>query len=178
MPAFFGAPGIGERERERYLAGIDGLLFGDTAEEGFVRGRVFSHTGLGITFTAPAGARIENQPKAVIVTGPGEAATRFDAAAIDKRDTLTDYLRSGWINGLVEESIVGGQDANGPGDGGGRCTGGWLAVPRQGHTDRPAGLPVHHGAAQRFAADRGDIGSDHLDFPRALSLGTQGAARR
>jgi predicted Zn-dependent protease len=110
---FFGAPGIGERQRDRYLAGIDGLLFGDTAEEGFVRGRVFSHTGLGITFTAPEGSRVENQPKAVIVTGPGEAATRFDAAAINKRDALTDYLKSGWINGLVEESIVEGKTPTG-----------------------------------------------------------------
>jgi predicted Zn-dependent protease len=110
---FFGAPGIGDRERDRYLAGIDGLLFGDRAEEGFVRGRIFSHAKLGITFTAPEGARIENQPKAVIVTGPGEAATRFDAAVIGKRDTLPEYLKSGWINGLVEDSIVEGVTPSG-----------------------------------------------------------------
>ncbi len=110
---FFGAPGIGEQGRERYLSGIDGLLFGDTAEEGFVRGRVFSHSGLGITFEAPVGSRVENQPKAVIVTGPGEAATRFDAAVIARRQTLADYLKSGWINGLVEASIVEGRTASG-----------------------------------------------------------------
>lgn len=110
---FFGAPGIGEQLRERYLAGIDGLLFGDTVDEGFVRGKVFSHAGLGITFEAPAGSRIENQPKAVIVTGPGEAATRFDAAVIAKRQSLADYLRSGWINGLVESSIVEGKTDSG-----------------------------------------------------------------
>lgn len=110
---FFGAPGIGERQRERYLVGIDGLLFGDTADEGFVRGRSFSHAALGITFTAPEGSRIENQPKAVIVTGPGEAATRFDAAVIGRWQTLGDYLRSGWINGLVETSVVEGKTASG-----------------------------------------------------------------
>lgn len=110
---FFGAPGIGEQMRERYLSGIDGLLFGDTADEGFVRGRVFSHSGLGITFTAPEGSRVENQPKAVIVTGPGEAATRFDAAVIARRQTLTDYLKSGWINGLVDTTIVEGRTPGG-----------------------------------------------------------------
>lgn len=109
----FGAPGIGDRERERYLVGIEGLLFGDTAEEGFVRGRIFSHSKLGITFTVPEGARIENQPKAVIITGPGDAATRFDAAVIGKRDTLPEYLRSGWINGLIETSIVEGKTPSG-----------------------------------------------------------------
>ena len=35
---FFGAPGTGEADRARYLKGIDGLLYGDSAEEGFVRG--------------------------------------------------------------------------------------------------------------------------------------------
>ena len=34
----FGAPGIGTRDRDAFLAGIDGMLFGDTPEEGYVRG--------------------------------------------------------------------------------------------------------------------------------------------
>ena len=40
---FFGGPGIGDRGKERYHTGIDGLLFGDSPEEGFVRGSTFSH---------------------------------------------------------------------------------------------------------------------------------------
>jgi len=110
---FFGAPGVGERERARYLTGIDGLLYGDTADEGYVRGRVFSHSGLGITFTVPDRARLDNQPKAIIVTGPGEAATRFDAAVIGRFQSLEAYLKSGWVNGLDEASIVVGTNANG-----------------------------------------------------------------
>ncbi|MFZ1815158.1 MAG: M48 family metalloprotease [Rhizobiaceae bacterium] len=110
---FFGAPGIGERGKERYLKGIDGLLFGDTADEGFVRGRVFSHTGLGITFSVPEGSRLDNQPKAIIVTGPGDAATRFDAAVLGRRQDLEGYLRSGWINGLRPESIVSTESPSG-----------------------------------------------------------------
>ncbi|MGE0283648.1 MAG: M48 family metalloprotease, partial [Rhizobiaceae bacterium] len=43
----FGQPGVGTRDRDSYLAGIDGLLFGDTPEEGFVRGQTFLHPGLG-----------------------------------------------------------------------------------------------------------------------------------
>lgn len=102
---FFGSPGVGEADRERYLKGIDGLLYGDTADEGFVRGQDFSHSGLGITFSVPDDARIDNQPKAVIITGPGEAATRFDAAVIGRWRSLKDYLKSGWINGLLPETI-------------------------------------------------------------------------
>ncbi|MEZ5792173.1 MAG: M48 family metalloprotease [Nitratireductor sp.] len=110
---FFGAPGIGEQGRERYLKGIDGLLYGDTADEGYVRGRVFSHVGLGITFTVPEGSRIDNQPKAIIISGPGDVATRFDAAVLSRRQGLGDYLKSGWINGLIESSIVETQTPSG-----------------------------------------------------------------
>lgn len=102
---FFGAPGTLPAERDRYLRGIDGLLFGDTAEEGFVRGNRFSHTGLGITFEGPAGSRVENQTTAVVVNGPGDLATRFDAAILPRGDTLETYLKSGWVKGLDEASI-------------------------------------------------------------------------
>lgn len=102
---FFGAPGTGDRQRDRYLQGIDGLLFGDSADEGFVRGQVFSHSGLGISFTVPAGFKIDNQPKAVMISGPGDVATRFDATVLSPRSDLAAYLKSGWISGLVDETI-------------------------------------------------------------------------
>lgn len=102
---FFGSPGIGKRDRDRYLQGIDGLLFGNTADEGFVRGQRFSHAGLGITFEAPNGFTIDNQAKAVLVSGPDDIATRFDATVVSTRTKLGDYLKSGWITGLVNETI-------------------------------------------------------------------------
>ena len=102
---FFGAPGVGDRSRERYLKGISGLLYGDTADEGFVRGQVFTHAGLGISFRAPKGFTIHNQPHAVTLTGPSDVATRFDAAVLSPRKSLTKYLKSGWINGLINETI-------------------------------------------------------------------------
>lgn len=102
---FFGSPGVGERDADRYFKGVDGMIFGDTADEGFVRGRSFSHAGLGITFSVPEGFSIENQPKAVLVSGPNDVATRFDATVLSKGTSLTDHLNSGWITGLVEETI-------------------------------------------------------------------------
>jgi len=102
---FFGAPGIGERQRERYLQGIDGLLYGNTVEEGFVRGQTFSHAGLGIRFEAPNGFVIDNEAKAVLISGPNDIATRFDTTVVPARTGLADYLKSGWITGLVDETI-------------------------------------------------------------------------
>ncbi len=53
----FGAPGVGTVDRDRYLEGIDGMVYGDDPNQGFVRDRTFVHPGLGIGFTVPEGFR-------------------------------------------------------------------------------------------------------------------------
>ena len=44
-----------------FWPGVDGLLFGDTPEEGYVRGNTFLHPGLGISFAVPQGFVIDNR---------------------------------------------------------------------------------------------------------------------
>ena len=101
----FGQPGFGTRDRDSYLAGIDGLLYGDTPEEGYVRGNTFLHPKLGVSFAVPDGFVIDNSAAAVTATGPGDMAVRFDGVTIDKDVTLPDYIRSGWVAGLEEASV-------------------------------------------------------------------------
>ncbi len=101
----FGPPGAGSRDRDSFLAGIDGLLYGDTPEEGYVRGNTFLHPGLGVSFSVPAGFIIDNTAAAVTATGPGDTAIRFDGVTIDPGLKLTDYIRSGWVAGLDESSV-------------------------------------------------------------------------
>ncbi|MBX3579757.1 MAG: M48 family metalloprotease [Rhizobiaceae bacterium] len=102
----FGAPGIGTLDRGSFLDGVDGLLFGDTPEEGFVRGTTFLHPKLGVSFTVPTGFIIDNSADAVTASGPGNIAIRFDGVSLDRRNKLTDYLRSGWVAGLDPASIT------------------------------------------------------------------------
>ena len=101
---FFGAPGSGIRNKEDYLKNINGILFGDSAQEGYVRGSRFSHSGLGITFNAPSGFKIENNAEAVVISGPGQIAVRFDGISQPRSVNLVTYLNSGWVNGLVSAS--------------------------------------------------------------------------
>jgi predicted Zn-dependent protease len=101
----FGTFGTGTRDRDAFLAGIDGLLYGDTPEEGYVRGNTFLHPKLGISFTVPSGFVIDNTATAVTATGPGETAIRFDGVKLDQRTKLTDYVRSGWVAGLDDASV-------------------------------------------------------------------------
>jgi predicted Zn-dependent protease len=101
----FGPPGVGRRDRDAYLAGIDGLLYGDSPQEGYVRGDTFLHPRLGISFSVPNGFVIDNSAAAVTATGPGDMAVRFDGVSIDKGMALTDYIRSGWVAGLDSASV-------------------------------------------------------------------------
>jgi predicted Zn-dependent protease len=102
----YSAPGAGERDREAYLGGIDGLVFGEDPSEGFVRGRRFLHPKLGFTFTAPDGFVLENTAQAVLgVREGGGQALRFDGVRVPAEQSLADYLASGWIENVDRNSI-------------------------------------------------------------------------
>lgn len=58
-----------EREVE-YLREVDGLLYGDDPEQGFILGRKFAHPIMRIAFEAPAGFKLTNNPRAVLIDGP------------------------------------------------------------------------------------------------------------
>ena len=102
-----GPPGTGDRNRGRYLQGIDGLPFGGADKDGLVRDHSFIHPRLGIAFDVPSGFDISNRDDAVLVSGPDQMALRFDAVAEGKnKENSADYLRSGWVNGLKTDSVV------------------------------------------------------------------------
>ena len=111
----YAAPGAGATDRDRYLAGIDGMLFGDSAVEGYVRERRFYHPGLGITFEVPPGFSLDNTAEAVLSSGPNDTAIRFDGVALPTTTSLVDYVSSGWIGGLDPTSVrqrqIGGLEA-------------------------------------------------------------------
>jgi predicted Zn-dependent protease len=111
----FGPPGTGARDRDAFLEGIDGMLFGDKPEEGYVRGNAFMHPGLGITFTVPNGFVIDNSAAAVTAAGPGDIAIRFDGVSVSPGTSLGDYMRSGWVTGLdvstVHAATINGNEA-------------------------------------------------------------------
>lgn len=102
----FGAPGIGETERDRYLDAIDGIVFGEPTDEGVVRGRRFLHAGLGIAFEAPQGFRLDNTSLAVLGAHEDGRALRFDGVELRRGQGLEAYLQSGWIEGLDASSIA------------------------------------------------------------------------
>ena len=100
------APDIGTRDREAYLSAIDGIMFGDDPSEGTIRGHRFIQPKLGFTFAAPDGFVLENSTQAVLgVKDGGAEALRLDSVALPENTTLDAYVRSGWIDGLIDSSI-------------------------------------------------------------------------
>ena len=100
------APGPGTRDKEAYLEGLNGLIFGEDPSEGFVRGRKFLHPKLGFTFTAPEGYALDNTAQAVFgVRDGGEQALRLDVVRVPADQRLAEYLLSGWIENIEAQSV-------------------------------------------------------------------------
>lgn len=104
--SMFGKAGVGEVDRDGYLASIAGLTFGDSPAQGSIIGRRFVHPASKFTFTVPQGYALQNAQSAVVgVAGDGEAV-RFDSADVQANVALADYLKSGWIAGLKTDSVT------------------------------------------------------------------------
>src|SRR5882672_773363 len=102
----FSAPGNGERNRAAYLAGVEGMIYGEDPSEGMVRGRRFLHPRLGFTFMAPDGFTLENTAQAVLgIKEGGSQALRLDVVRVPQEQPLTEYLTSGWIEGIDSASV-------------------------------------------------------------------------
>jgi len=64
--------------RDIYLKKINGLIYGDSPDQGFARGDRFAHPKLRFEFRVPSGFRLVNQPSAVIARNPNGALIAFD----------------------------------------------------------------------------------------------------
>jgi len=69
-----GALGVGRDELPEnelgYLRRVDGLLYGDDPEQGFIVGRRFAHPAMRIGFEAPPGFTLSNSPQQILIEGP------------------------------------------------------------------------------------------------------------
>ncbi|MEM7506558.1 MAG: M48 family metalloprotease [Pseudomonadota bacterium] len=94
------------RNEKRFLQMVDGIAYGDSEEQGFVRGRTFSHPKLRFTFQAPQGFAITNSANAVTANGPQNARFILDGGK-DDGGSLTNYIQRTWVPGIAKETRVG-----------------------------------------------------------------------
>ena len=91
--------------RAALLQNIDGMIYGDSPEQGYARGRTFSHPKLGFTFTVPEGFKLTNRPAAVSAQHASGAALLFDRAPKPRSHDPLDYLREEWAKNVPLEDL-------------------------------------------------------------------------
>ena len=110
----------------RYYKAIEGMPYGDSREQGVVRGRNFYHEDLGIALTAPTGWEVRNKPEAItLVNGAGDAGLIVRLVPANAGSTHEEIIRNvakptegktekRQVNGLPLTAFTGSRrDANG-----------------------------------------------------------------
>jgi len=85
-----------KRNRQQYLAKINGMIFGDTPEQGFIRRGTFLHPIMGFKFKAPDNFRLVNLPTKVVATNDKGVLAEFDMRKSKEPLTVTQALAK-WI---------------------------------------------------------------------------------
>ena len=89
---------VGKRD---YLVAIDGLLYGNRREYGFVTGKSFLHPIRRIAFDVPEGYTLYPDSRRVTVVGADGAIVLFEPSSKLVRGPVLDYLETIWAEGIV-----------------------------------------------------------------------------
>ncbi len=95
-----GLAGRGARNRDQFLAQIDGLLVGDDPRQGVIEGSDFLHPDLRLAFTAPQGYGMQNGSRSVTIAGSNGQA-QFSTGQFN--GNLSNYILA------VYQGLVGQQ---------------------------------------------------------------------
>lgn len=91
-----------DRDPREYLDVIDGLVYGDSASQGFVRGQAFLHPVLRFTFEVPEGFVITNTTSTVRAKGPNGATFVFSGDRA-RNGSLTQYIENTWARQISRQ---------------------------------------------------------------------------
>ncbi len=84
--------------RNSYLKLLDGITYGDSNDQGFVRGQSFYHPEMGLMYTVPNGFKIVNQPSQVLALHKSNgSAIIFDMVPNKDRHSITKFTQNDWL---------------------------------------------------------------------------------
>ena len=149
--------------RDVFLSKIDGMIWGDSPDQGYARDGVFAHEGLNIRYEVPDDFTLFNSATKVIAYGPDDAAIVFDTGPQNYGGSMRDYIRQTWAANArlsnLETIDVNGLDAataTTQGTSNGRTVNARLVAikGKQGHTFRLVFLSPANQTAKLDAAFR------------------------
>ncbi|SDG10793.1 Putative Zn-dependent protease [Limimonas halophila] len=101
--------------RDVFLSKLDGMVYGHTAEQGFIRRHEFLHPKLKLAFEVPEAFRLFNSAERVLAFGPEDSVIIFDSGGPKASSDPVDHLQNQWTSGRrlsdVEEITVNGMPA-------------------------------------------------------------------
>jgi predicted Zn-dependent protease len=77
-----------------YFAAINGMLYADDPEQGFIDGQTFAHPTLRLAFDTPQGFTMANTPRAVNISGTGNIRAQFTGGAALQSGGLGAYANA------------------------------------------------------------------------------------
>jgi predicted Zn-dependent protease len=86
-----------------YLTKVEGIIYGDTPKEGFIRGLTFSHPKLKFTFTVPEGFILQNFPNQVVANHRSGAKMVLSGDS-NWDGTMDDYIQNRWLPTILQET--------------------------------------------------------------------------
>lgn len=98
---------------DAYLNAINGMIYGDSPKEGFVRRGEFVHPGIGFAFRVPAGFRVQNQPDKLVGISPNGPGFVFDTAAKPAGMDPMSYIATSWAKVSTLPPNAQNMDVNG-----------------------------------------------------------------
>ena len=98
----------GIRRRDAHLDAIDGMLFGDSGRDGFLRDGIFYHPAIGFSFPVPPGFTLDNNEDFILLT-KGRITVIFDEEQNRKlarrRMGMTHYILDYWGRGFKPQNV-------------------------------------------------------------------------
>lgn len=102
-------------ERAAYLQKINGLTYGDSSNQGFVKDNKFFHPEIGFKFNVPEGSKVNNGAQQVVMTHPNGSVIVFDMARDKANPSAYQILTQNILKGKnatdAERVTVNGMNA-------------------------------------------------------------------
>ena len=93
---------VGKRD---YLVAIDGLLYGNRREYGFVTGKSYMHPIRRVAFDIPEGYTLYTDSRRVTAIGADGAIVLFEPSRRLVRGSVLDYLETIWAEGIMLQDL-------------------------------------------------------------------------
>ena len=91
--------------RDKHLNVIDGMIYGNSPEQGFAVGDRFVHPKLGITFTVPEDFEFINNPAEVLAVSENDGIIIFDGAPNSGDVDTHTYLTRIWMGDETLQNV-------------------------------------------------------------------------